>query len=307
MFLRLSSTYKSFCLVSLFSLAMQSDFLYSETPRFGNATQETAYFDGLAGIFPVKIRLIIDQLKKSGVDLKSGKKSPKTSIQNRLLLYGPTGNGKTTIAKKIAERAGAHCIYKCPFGLTSGTEEEIAANIRETFFIAHEYVDKNSKPVVIIFDDIDDEKTELLGASQELRHQLSLIQDDARFLFISISHQGATNPSFKANFGGNIEKIDAPNEGVRREVLQYYKKNFTGTPWNEQILKKLVANSGNEKISIRFLEDYVREVYMVAENDNDGVITDKLAWDIFEEMKSKYVESFSKKVKRQISSVFTSR
>ena len=288
----------------LFSLAIYPDFLYSETPRFGKATQETAKLDGLAGTFPIKFRHIIDQLKKSGVDLKSGENSPKIAIQNRLLLYGSTGNGKTTIAKKIAERAGAHCIYKVPFGLTSGTEEETAANIRETFFSAHEYVDKNSQPVVIIFDDINDEKTELLGASQELRHQLALIQNDARFLFISIAYQENIHPLFKANFGSNIEKFDAPNEAVRRDVLQHYKKKFTGAPWNEQILKKLVANSSDEKISIRFLESYVRVVYMVAKNDNDGVITDELAWDIFEEMKSKYVESFAKKVKRQISSVF---
>lgn len=302
MFLRLSITHKSALSISLLSCFTLPSLLYAEVIHDETTAQKTTSEDFVETL-PIKARYIVNQLKNAGVAQKTGKQVPSVVLANRLLLHGPTGNGKTKIAQKIAEQAGAHCIYKVPFGLTSGDEKETAANIRETFYIAHEHVNKKGQPVVIIFDDINSEKTESLGASQELQHQLALIQNDARFLFISIAYEEKIHPSFKAHFDNNIEKINSPNEKVRRDVLQLYKKKLTGTPWNEKFLKKLVDNSDNEKISIRFLEDYVREVYLVAENDNDGVITDELAWDIFEEMKSKYVESFTKRIKRQITSI----
>lgn len=186
---KLKTTLISLCLMSTPSIA-----LYATEANTEKTSPERTELDGLAGTFPIEFRHIIDQLKKSGVALKSGKKSPKLSIKNRLLLYGPTGNGKTTIAKKIAEQGEAHCIYKPCCEMLGCHRGESVKNIKETFDTALEFADKNKQPVVIVLDGIEllignkGSVEELLLSSMnniELCEQLDRIDDDTRVFFIA--------------------------------------------------------------------------------------------------------------------------
>jgi hypothetical protein len=191
MFLRLSSIYKSFCLVSLFSFATHSGLLYSEDSCSERAA-EISDLDGLGG----KINHVIDQLKKSGADLKLGKKSLKTARENRILFCGPRGE-KVTVAKMIAEASGSKYIYKTAsdFKGSGSRVDEGAVKIKQTFKAALELADKNKQPVVIIFDGLEKitankESLEAYLQSSandiELCEQLDSIDNDARIFFIGI-------------------------------------------------------------------------------------------------------------------------
>lgn len=261
--------------------------------------------EGLVGKSPVKFRYAINQLKKADAALKSGQALPKATFKNRLLLYGPPGNGKTVMAKKIAEQAGAHYIYVNTPDLVDKYQGRTAAAVKAKFIEMNDHANKNLQPVVVAFDEMDtiaahvssENRADILDALKVFWHELDVIQNDSRFLVIGMTNVEEVHETLKARYGGNIQKINLPNAQVRKAVLQSYKRAYTGKPWNEKILKQLVDNS--ENLSIRFLEDYVRELFMVAENDNDSEITDKLAWRIFNEMKDLYVENWAKWLERQ--------
>src|SRR5680860_261870 len=57
---------------------------------------------GIVGSIPEELIIIIEQLKTKHENV----------YLNRLLLYGPPGNGKSTISKKIAEVIDASFIYQ---------------------------------------------------------------------------------------------------------------------------------------------------------------------------------------------------
>ena len=308
MFLRLPITYKSIVSISLFSLAIFSGQLCAEVVQDKPIRPKSTTLDGLAGTFPARVRYAINQLKKADYALKSGQALSKATFKNRLLLYGPPGNGKTVMAEKIATQAGAHYIYVNTPELVDKYQGKTAAAVKAKFVEMHEYANKNNQPVVIVFDEIDallpkvepEQKREFFAISQELCHQLDTVKDDARIFFIGLTNEEELHATLKTVFHCNIEKISAPNADVRREVLQLYKEKYTGAPWNEEILKELVKNSEDRRISIRFLEDYVREVVLVAKNETNGVISDELARNIFYEMKAKYVESYCQFIKRKM-------
>lgn len=208
--------------LSLFSLVVISGQLCAEVVQNKPVRSKPTTLDGLAGTFPARIRYIINQLKESCATVKSDKPSSKAFCKNCLLLCGPAGNGKTTLAKKIAEQSGAYCLYVNAPELMSNYYGGAAANIRKAFEAAYEHANKNNQPVVIIFDEMDilaanvepGQKPETLAALQELWHQLDTVRDDARIFFIGATNKEELHATLKTRFGNNIEKIDVPNKVV---------------------------------------------------------------------------------------------
>ncbi|MDH5404612.1 MAG: AAA family ATPase [Candidatus Heimdallarchaeota archaeon] len=67
---------------------------------------------------------------------------------NGILLYGPPGNGKTTIAKAIATAVNAHFLYVNSSELIGSTKNE--KSLSQIFEVAYEV-----EPTVIFFDEVD--------------------------------------------------------------------------------------------------------------------------------------------------------
>ncbi len=255
-------------------------------------------FPGLAGTYPVKLQYVLNQLKEVASALKAGTPVP-PGLKNRLLMYGPPGNGKTTIARTMAEQAGCHFLYINGPEIVNKYVGQGAENIKALFNEAREHADLDSKPVVIAIDEIDafaantdsEHRGEHKATCEALWGQLDQSQSDNRLFFVCMTNSSEINSILRTRFGNNIEEIGAPNEATRREVLQLYKQQYTGTPWEKELLDTLVKKSDNKKISIRFLQDYVQELYIVAKNEHNGLITSEFALTLFEEMKNKYIES----------------
>ncbi len=268
----------------------------------GEPKKKECTFPGLAGTFPIKFLYIFNQLKEVQVAQEAGTDLPQ-GLNNRLLIHGAPGNGKTRIACTLAEKAGCHLVFiKCP-EIMDKYMGRSAKKIKKIFKNMRERADIDKKIVLLVIDEIDviaahtesEQRTEHKAALQELWSQLDDIQDDPRFFVICTTNvENLLNEAFKTRFGNNIVEISAPDEIKRREVLQLYMKKCTGKAWDPFLLEKLVKASDDPKICVRLLKDYVQEILQVAKNENNGVITEKMALDVFNEMKAKYVADLIK-------------
>ncbi len=264
---------------------------------FGETKTE---FTHLAGLHDLKFHHICEQIKKVKDILKTGAQLPQTFIKNRLLLNGNPGNGKTTLAHAIADCSKAYTIYINGPEFMDSHIGDGTKNIKKMFDEARAHADQLKEPVVIIIDEIDafagnvdaPERGEHKATLQELWHQLDLIQDDPRIFFICMTNAEEIDGALKSRFGNNIIKLEAPNAFMRKEILQFYKKKNTDTPWDNALLEKLVERSDFRTVSIRFLQDYTEEVIQTANNENKGTITEELAFKVFDEMKAKYVKGW---------------
>lgn len=210
---------------------------------------------GLAGCFPRQLNEVVKPF------MAAFRTSNTYCSCNRLILHGPSGNGKTVLARKIAEQAGAELIELTGQSiLRSGA----AQGINEAFVKAHEIVE-SCKPVVIFIDYVEGiagdcsseaRQLSLLLIRQELWKNLAQIKNNPRFLVIVATEKvNLLSKSFVHDFDGYAIELALPDQKTRLEFLQILWQDQTNTPLtpSEQVLLKKIAY-WSEGLSFRNLE-----------------------------------------------------
>lgn len=210
--------------------------------------------DGIVGSVPQELITIINQLKN------------KTCNLNRLLLHGPPGNGKSTIAKKIAKIIDANFIYQAAPAIVKKYIGSAVESIEDTFSDAENLIFKDRKPVVIFIDEIDaiandyKSKSEFRSEHENALKQLWLCMDKYKdnpniFIVCATNYFKQINKTFLDRFGSNTIEIKNPNKENRKIIFQHYFAQHNIT-LDKEFLKHLVNSS--KGLSIRGIEDTIK-------------------------------------------------
>ena len=180
--------------------------------------------EGLIGNQPLQVCRDICTLTK-----EESIKQLKTS--NRRLLYGPTGNGKTTLAKKYARLTNSEFHeYDAPSFVSryQGSGAQKVQKIFEDAVIASE---TKNKRTVIFIDEIDAlltseyaDKTDRIDgyhkALEKLWCELDRHENNPRlFVIVATNHYDKLPAAFLRRFAGRAIELTNPNQETRKEFL----------------------------------------------------------------------------------------
>lgn len=207
---------------------------------------------------------IVDYLKAPQKYKKVGAKMP-----NGIILYGPSGTGKTVLAKAIAGESDANFISQSASSFIDTYVGQGAAAIRALFKEA-----RKMKPCVIFIDEIDAIATDRdLGGSEErmqtinqLLTEMSGFENNEGIVIIAATNRiDVIDPAIMRP--GRFDRkvlINLPNEQERVEILNIYIQTdkISNDVDIEKIAKKTISFSGAE------LENLVNEAAIEAARQN---------------------------------------
>lgn len=230
--------------------------------------------DGMIGEPPARVALLIKQLKE---------KQPTTTtdtdkrLKNRLILYGPPGNGKTTLAFKIAQMTDSLFFKIDGPTIVDKYVGQGSQNIAQVFDLASEKAREDGKRVIIFIDEIDaiasnnksEYRSEHAAALQQLWLELDRYKKDPYiFVMCATNHFKKLDKTFLDRFGANAIEIPNPDLTLRRQALQFYCDN-AGVTLKPDDFETLAKKS--EGLSMRCLEDLVDDVAALAAVTNKPV------------------------------------
>ncbi len=155
------------------------------------------------------------------------------------LLWGPSGNGKTELARALAHETGAVVIIVNYQDLASKWVNETAENIRKLFEFAREEAKRTGKPVIIFFDEADALFISRDSDTAHSMHTTALAalltemdgahnNNDNIYVIGATNHAEGIDPAARRRFEHKIE-VPNPSESDRVEILQIHRDKARNT------------------------------------------------------------------------------
>jgi ATP-dependent 26S proteasome regulatory subunit len=220
-------------------------------------TERSLQNNSPVGALPYEIQDLIEMLNNSR--LNNGYAEDNVFI-NGLLIHGPDGNGKTTLAHIIAERTGAKLI-ELPGSFFATNTYDNARRLTKTFSEIEEYAKKNNQPVILLIDDAGVVKDHITQGN--LWCKLDDIRDDSRILVILTTNEYLG--IYDARLLSRMRHLEVknPNYEQRLELLQLYIKDKS---FDSESLQELAEESAN--FSIKELKESIESVSAFAQKED---------------------------------------
>lgn len=194
----------------------------------------------LSEVTTLKINSFIASLKNRNKLVKKGVNLPES-----LLLYGPPGCGKTSIAKYIASQMKIPLITARLDGLVSSLLGNTAKNIRKIFEYAKE------KPCILFLDEFDaiakarDDEHEIGELKRVVNSLLQNIDDfsksnDGNVLIAATNHEGLLDAAVWRRFSTTIEVPRPEYDGIRDLLKLYFANTELSFYEDKKKLNKIV-------------------------------------------------------------------
>jgi ATP-dependent Zn protease len=247
-----------------------------QVKSFDNSQEpDKVYFKDVIGIDDKKeeVMTVVDFLQSPEKYKRLGAKMPKG-----ILLNGPPGNGKTLLARAIANESNCNFFYESGSSFVEVYVGTGAKRVRELFEQA-----RKNKPALIFIDEIDavggkrgySTNKEHDQTLTELLCQLDGFLKDDGIVFI-----GATNNSKALDKAllrpGRLTKIiniPSPDEKSRYEILEYYVGKLPSVEVGYDYLKYLAEQT--LYFSAAELENLINEAALNAVKTNSNMVKEE--------------------------------
>lgn len=235
------------------------------------------------GNIPHKLGMITEQLSAD---------YPSTII-NRAILYGPPGNGKSTLVKKIAEVSNRDLITISTPTLVGKYSGQAVETLTKLFMEIDKYLQEGRR-LIIFFDEIDsiashndsEIKIQHTDALQALWLYLDKIKYEKNIFIVCATNSiDKLHTTFLDRFGNNLIEIKNPNLAKRKQILRYYFNQHTRGVYDSIINNIAKKTTG---LSARTLQSFVEQVKTRAILEPNNQLTEGVVWDEFNYMQKKY-------------------